>query len=147
MYPLSVFSPTGSYRCFVHGLRFREIVPIFKSLEKCIFNVKKEEDRAVHGFDGLQTISKKSDEDQCIFSQLFVKAAQEAGYEFNDDYNGVSPDGFSYTQYNTDEHGRRLTSFRAFVASLFSDRKGNYDIDILPNAHVVCNPCYLITWI
>ena len=107
-------------------------------MEKCIFNVKKEEDRAVHGFDGLQTISKKSDEDQCIFSQLFVKAAQEAGYEFNDDYNGVSQDGVGYTQWNIDENGRRLTSFRAFVATLFADKKQQYDIDILPNAHVVC---------
>ena len=92
----------------------------------------------MHGFDGLQTISKKSDEDQCIFSQLFVKAAQEAGYEFNDDYNGVSQDGVGYTQWNIDENGRRLTSFRAFVATLF-DGNEKYDIDILPNAHVVCS--------
>ena len=118
------------------GWSWKEIVPTFRSLEKCIFNVKHEGDRDVRGFDGLQTISKKPANAQYKVDGLFVEAAQAAGYEFNDDYNGVSQDGVSYTQQNIDENGRRLTSFRAFVATLF-DGKSEFDIDILPNAHVV----------
>ena len=53
-----------------------------------MFNPKKAADRAVHGFDGFQKISKKQDGEQYVFGQLLVKAAQEAGFEFNDDYNG-----------------------------------------------------------
>ena len=125
----------------VHGCKgwsWKEIVPTFRSLEKCTFNIKNEGDLGVRGFDGLQTISRKSDGEHDAVSQLFVKAAQEAGYEFNDDYNGVSQDGVSYTQFNIDTNGRRVTSFRAFVATLFADKNEKFDIDILPNAQVVC---------
>ena len=124
------------YGC--NGWSWKDIVPIFRSLERCIFTVKNAADRRVRGFDGLQTVSKKVDADQPKHAQAFVEAAQEAGYKFNDDYNGVTQDGVSYAQYNIDENGRRLTSFRAFVATLF-DENEKYDIDILPNAHVVCH--------
>ncbi len=115
---------------------FSEIVPIFRSLERCIFSVKSSADRAVRGFDGLQTISRKSDDAQYAVSRLFVEAAQRAGYRYNDDYNGVSQDGVSFTQYNIDANGRRLSSFRAFVATLFS-KDSHFDIDILADSHVV----------
>ena len=118
-----------------------EIVPIFRSLEKCIFSVKSAADRAVRGFDGLQTISRKADDAQYAVSRLFVEAAQRAGYRYNDDYNGVSQDGVSFTQYNIDADGRRLSSFRAFVATLFcghNDKESAFDIDIVADSHVVC---------
>lgn len=92
----------------------------------------------MRGFDGLQTISRKSDDAQYAVSRLFVEAAQRAGYRYNDDYNGVSQDGVSFTQYNIDANGRRLSSFRAFVATLFSGKESEFDIDILADSHVVC---------
>lgn len=123
------------YKCL--GWSWKELVPIFKSFEKCIFKVKHQKDKEVRGFDGFQKLSRKSDEKQWKLSKLFIKAAQNCGYKYNDDYNGVSPDGASYTQYNIDENGRRLTSFRSFVAPLFDNKKeNNYNIDILPNAQV-----------
>ena len=128
------------------GWSWKDIVPVFRSLERCIFSVKNAADRRVRGFDGLQTISKKPDHEQFRTSQVFVEAAQAAGYKFNDDYNGVTQDGASYAQYNIDENGRRLTSFRAFVATLFDDGNEKYDIDILPNAHVVCHHSLRMTF-
>ena len=122
------------YKC--KGWSYNDLIPIFKSYEKCIFNIKDKRDSAVRGFNGLQKISRKSDNEQFKLSKVFVEAAMKCGYKYNDDYNGISQDGVSYTQYNIDENGRRMTSFRAFVATLFNDKYNNYNIDILSNSQV-----------
>ena len=69
------------YKCL--GWSWKELVPIFKSFEKCIFKIKNQKDVDVRGFDGLQTISRKSDENQWKLSQLFIQAAQNCGYKYN----------------------------------------------------------------
>eukprot|EP01063_Lacrimia_lanifica_P017584 TRINITY_DN24633_c0_g1_i1.p1 TRINITY_DN24633_c0_g1~~TRINITY_DN24633_c0_g1_i1.p1 ORF type:complete len:648 (+),score=159.26 TRINITY_DN24633_c0_g1_i1:57-2000(+) len=118
------------------GWSWKEIVPYYCAIENCSFDVASGDDRACHGFSGLQAIFRKPVAKHCMTTQLFVKACQEQGHPYNDTYNGVSQDGVSYTQYSVDAKGRRMTSFRAYVASLF-DRSGKKaDIDVLPYAHV-----------
>eukprot|EP01083_Nonionella_stella_P193356 714226_1 len=122
-----------TYNC--KGWSWQEILHVFKSLEKCLFDVKRSSE--TRGFDGLQPLSKKPDTMQGAAAKLFMKAAMKLGYTFNDNYNGSEQDGVSYTEYTIDENGRRATSYRSFIASLFNDEnEGKYNIDILPNCQV-----------
>lgn len=115
---------------------YDSLIPYFQELENCIFNFKYDSDRNVRGINGLQTISKRNDAKQNAISQLFIKAAVEVGYSFVDDYNAGDNTGVSFTQYTIDKNGRRLTSFRSFIATLFNDEHNSCNIDIVPNAMV-----------
>ena len=63
------------------GWDYESIVPYFKKAEKITFK----SDSDVRGTTGLATITKKKNYSPAIHA--FVKAAQSAGFPYNDDYN------------------------------------------------------------
>lgn len=125
---------TDKYGCAKHW-SYSALIPYFKELENCMFNTTNICTRGLHG---LQSIYKRKNYKQNAIARLFVRSAINVGHLFLDDYNDGDNSGVSYTQYTIDRNGRRQTSFRSFVASLFSKENEieNYSIDILPNTMV-----------
>ncbi|MCI0395894.1 MAG: GMC family oxidoreductase N-terminal domain-containing protein [Chloroflexi bacterium] len=58
-------------------------------------------------------------------AQDLVSAAVQMGYPFNEDYNGVSQQGVSYTQLNVSSHGIRQDAFSRFIAPHLSLNNSN----------------------
>jgi len=74
------------------GWAYEDVLPAFKKIE-CYT----QGDPRVRGADGPINIRRFRSEPLC---QLFVEAVQQAGYPYNEDYNGHSQEGVSWTQHN-----------------------------------------------
>ena len=88
------------------GWSYSEVLPFFKQMESYA-----EGDSEFRGHDGpLPVVNYDA---VLPATHLFVEAAQEAGFAFNKDYNGVKQDGVGYSQMN------RRGRFRAASASTY----------------------------
>jgi choline dehydrogenase len=90
------------------GWGWKQLLPLFRSVE--------DNERGAseyHGMGGpLRVSDSRSRNEMCA---AFVKAAQQAGYPLNEDFNGASQDGFGFYQV-TQKDGRRWSSADAFLA-------------------------------
>ena len=90
------------------GWRYDDVLPVFKRSEDF--------DRGAseyHGVGGPQRVLSRYEPHPV--NAAVVAAAQEAGIEFNDDYNGEHLDGVAFCQLNVKD-GRRQTTATAFLA-------------------------------
>jgi choline dehydrogenase-like flavoprotein len=91
------------------GWDWNSVLPYFKKSE----NNRIGQNPRLHGSAGELTIDLARDPNP--ISSLFVKAAERIGLKRNDDFNGDHLEGCGI--YNlTQKHGKRLSSYRAFVA-------------------------------
>ena len=125
----------NEYGC--KGWSYDDVLPYFKKIEDPTWTVQ-DENKPYRGSGGPQKVSfKKQKEDNNTINKLFIEAAKNKGFKYNDDYNGKDQDGVALTQFNTYK-GRRMTSFRSYIAPLFNrfTKKSAYNIDVLPNSQV-----------
>ena len=125
----------NEYGCKEWG--YNHVLPYFKKIEDPTWTVQ-DENKEFRGKGGPQKISfKKQKEENNKFGKLFIEACNNKGFKYNEDYNGKDQDGVAWTQFNTYK-GRRMTSFRSYIAPLFKPwtKKSDYNIDILPNSQV-----------
>ncbi|QXI20157.1 GMC family oxidoreductase N-terminal domain-containing protein [Pseudomonas iranensis] len=106
------------------GWGWDDVLPYYKKSEKQL----RGED-AFHGADGELAIADVVNPHQA--SQLFIKAAQNAGIPFNSDFNGARQEGVGYPQM-TMQNGVRQSAATAFLDPI----KHRPNLDILVNAHV-----------
>jgi choline dehydrogenase len=60
-----------------------------------------------------------------VLTEAFIKAAQAAGHEFNDDYNGARQEGVAYTQLNIG-NGLRSSTARGYLRK--ARRRKNFTV-------------------
>jgi choline dehydrogenase len=60
-----------------------------------------------------------------VLTDAFINAAQAAGHEFNDDYNGVKQEGVGHTQFNIG-NGLRASTARGYLKS--ARRRKNFTL-------------------
>ncbi|SFG83070.1 GMC family oxidoreductase [Neptunomonas qingdaonensis] len=103
------------------GWGWKDVLPYFKRSERNELNQSGD----YHGFDGELAVNKANDPNP--FSYKFIDAAQKAiNLPRNEDFNGASLQGCGI--YNlTQKNGQRLSSYRAFVAPVLSQRD-NLDV-------------------
>eukprot|EP01084_Bolivina_argentea_P229454 387266_1 len=125
-----------TYGC--SGWSYKDVLPHFKRAEDPQFNIS-DRNKRFRGKGGPQKISLKQYKDKSYTktSDLFIKACNNKGYPYNEDYNGETQDGANLTQFNIYK-GQRMTSFRSYIAPLFKRFTGKcvVNIDILPYSHV-----------
>jgi choline dehydrogenase-like flavoprotein len=93
------------------GWSYDEILPYFKRSEDNI--------RFADGFHGCGGPLKVSDPVPHPLTSAFVRAAQEAGFPFNPDFNGATQEGFGYYQ-TTNRNGRRCSAAVGFLRPALS---------------------------
>lgn len=89
------------------GWSYEEVLPYFKKSEQ---NIRIH--NAYHGSDGALKVS--DPRDLHLLTKTLFKAAQQAGFQLNDDFNGAAQEGFGFyqlTQYN----GKRYSAVNAFL--------------------------------
>ncbi len=107
------------------GWGFDEVLPFFKRSESC----RTGGDPAYRGQSGPMPV--ESYRTVLPLTQRFVAAAQEAGFAFNPDVNGVKQDGVSHSQMS--RRGRlRGSTYRTFLARPEARR----NVTIVTGAHV-----------
>jgi len=123
---------SDDYNC--KGWSYKEVLPYFKKIESPQFETN-DENKAFRGSNGPQAISFKNPTPET--SNLFIKACENKGFKYNADYNGACQDGVCHTQFNT-LNGRRMTSFRSYIAPLYKrwTKSTDFNIDILPYSQV-----------
>lgn len=89
------------------GWSYEEVLPYFKKSEGN--QVSKNE---FHNAEGELSVVKHQTLN--ILSHTFLKAAQEAGYPLNSDFNGAQQEGFGYYQL-TQKDGKRCSAAVAFL--------------------------------
>jgi choline dehydrogenase len=89
------------------GWSYEDVLPYFKRSEH---NLEIQDE--YHGTGGELTISPPRSPHP--LSQVFLKAAQQAGYPLNPDFNGSSQEGFGMYQL-TQRNGSRCSASRAFL--------------------------------
>ncbi len=92
------------------GWAFDDVLPYFRRAE-CNERNQHGSD-ALHGADGPLSVSDLRF--QNVFSHRFVKAAVEAGFRHNDDFNGPMQEGVGFYQV-TQRDGQRCSAARAYV--------------------------------
>lgn len=96
----------GWVRMGCRGWSYQDVLPFFKESER-----REGGDDRYRGRGGLlPTVDSRS---ILPLTHYFVKAAQEAGFQLNADYNGEKQDGVAYIQMN------RLGRFRASTANTY----------------------------
>lgn len=106
------------------GWSYREVLPYFKKAEG---NEHAEND--YHGDSGPLRVTRANIESPVIHAWL--KAAQEAGFPYNDDHNGARSEGFGPSE-RTIYKGRRISTAVAYLKP--ARRRPNLTIET--NAHV-----------
>jgi len=106
------------------GWAFDDVLPYFRRAER---NERGAD--ALHGGDGPLSVSDLRV--QNAFSHRFVKAAVEAGFTRNDDFNGRSQEGVGFYQV-TQRDGQRWSVARAYVYGRS-----------LPNLHAIADAAVL----
>lgn len=89
------------------GWSYEEVLPYFKKMEN---NEVIKDD--FHGTGGPLNVTNRVYNNP--LSEVFVKAGQELGYVQNEDFNGVSQDGFGYYQV-THKKGERHSAAAAYL--------------------------------
>lgn len=89
------------------GWSFADVLPYFKKIEDT--SLGSEEYRAKNGPLPICEVIEKPE-----IGEAFLRAAQEAGYSQNPDYNGHSQEGFGYYQVNQ-RNGRRVSAADAYL--------------------------------
>jgi choline dehydrogenase-like flavoprotein len=92
------------------GWAFDDVLPYFRRAE-CNERNQHGSD-ALHGADGPLSVSDLRF--QNVFAHRFVKAAVEAGFRHNDDFNGPMQEGVGFYQV-TQRDGQRCSAARAYV--------------------------------
>ncbi len=108
----------------VKGWSFEEVLPVFKSLEN---NLRHSDE--FHGTEGEMVVSEKGYGHP--LSWAFIRAAQEAGIPYNEDFNGAEQEGVGFYQSTTSEN-RRWSSAQAFLRK--AEKRPN--LKILTNRRV-----------
>ncbi len=89
------------------GWSYEDVLPYFKKSEaQCRGS------DAFHGADGPLTVSNQVEPHEIC--EAFIRAAEQAGFPRNDDFNGASQEGAGYFQ-TTMRNGRRLSTARAYL--------------------------------
>lgn len=91
---------------------YNHILPYFKKLEKMLDpDLSKS---IYHSVDGPLGVVSVKDHKKTFIGEKFLKAAQELGFPFNEDYNGRTMEGIAFAQENI-ENGERSNTARAFL--------------------------------
>lgn len=94
------------------GWGYDQVLPYFiQSEQNAIWK------NAFHGQDG--ELSVVNQQDPHPLSQALIKAAEQAGFPVNPDFNGAKQEGFGLYQVNQKE-GRRFSSARAFLKPILN---------------------------
>ncbi|MBY0511943.1 MAG: GMC family oxidoreductase N-terminal domain-containing protein, partial [Rhodospirillaceae bacterium] len=94
------------------GWSYDDVLPYFKASESYISGG----DPAYRGADG--PLPTRQYDSHFPLTHAFVKAAQEAGFPFNPDYNGARQDGVAYSQMTRDGRFRGFTGRSHLTAAL-----------------------------
>jgi choline dehydrogenase len=89
------------------GWSYEEVLPAFRKSEAHV-----ERDGEFHGKAGELTVCRARGKNELF--DIFVKAGEEAGHGFNDDFNGATQDGFGRYDF-TIKDGKRWSTSRAFL--------------------------------
>lgn len=89
------------------GWSYEKVLPAFRRSESHI-----ERNDEFHGKSGELTVCRARSTN--VLFDLFVKAGVEAGYRFNDDFNGAEQEGFGRYDF-TIKKGKRWSTSRAFL--------------------------------
>ncbi|WP_293936339.1 GMC family oxidoreductase [Iodobacter sp.] len=95
------------------GWGWDQVLPVFKRAE-----ANQRLSGAYHGVDGLLTVSDVRYRHP--LSQAFVKAAQETGIAYNDDFNGEQQAGAGFYQTTTYK-GRRASTAATYLAQVLNN--------------------------
>jgi choline dehydrogenase-like flavoprotein len=106
------------------GWSFDQVLPVFRALEA---NTRLSND--FHGADGPMTVSDRGYGHP--LSWAFVRAAQEAGIPYNEDFNGARQEGVGFYQC-TIRGGRRWSAAMAFLRAA----EGRANLKILTDRRV-----------
>ncbi|HSI40722.1 MAG TPA: GMC family oxidoreductase N-terminal domain-containing protein [Xanthobacteraceae bacterium] len=107
------------------GWGFDDVLPFFRRSEG-----NERLAGPLHGTDGPLKVS--DGRHRHPLSAAFVKAAQEAGIPYNDDFNGAAQAGVGYFQTTTFAE-RRASSAATYLRSV----RGNPRLTVVTNAHVL----------
>lgn len=108
----------------VKGWSFDDVLPVFRDMEA---NMRQSD--AYHGADGELVVSEKRFGHP--LSWAFIRAAQEVGIPYNEDFNGKVQEGVGFYQVTT-KNGRRWSAAQAFLRK--AERRSN--LKILTNRRV-----------
>jgi choline dehydrogenase len=89
------------------GWGYADVLPLFKAAEN-----NERGATAFHGVGGPLNVAELRSPN--VLTQVYVKAAQEAGYAYNDDFNGARQEGVSPYQL-TQKNGERWSIARAYL--------------------------------
>ena len=106
------------------GWGWDEVLPVFRRLER---NERLAGER--HGTEGPLPVS--DPRHRHPLSLAFVQAAQQAGYRYNDDFNGVAQEGVGFYQTTT-ANGERQSAAKVFLRPL----AGNANLTVVTDALV-----------
>jgi choline dehydrogenase len=107
------------------GWSFDDVLPYFKQSED--FRGKGEDEFRSKG--GLLAVEPYPT--ILPLTHKFVEAAQQAGYAFNEDYNGRKQEGVAYSQ-NTRDHRFRASTAQTFLKAA----KGRKNLEVITEAYV-----------
>ena len=96
------------------GWSYDEVLPYFKKLEN--FEGDASELRGKGGPVNIVTVAERNE-----LGEAFIKAASQAGFPFNPDYNGDNQEGFGWYQVNQ-RSGRRWSAKEAYLKPALSRR-------------------------
>lgn len=106
---------------------FDKVLPIFRDLEN-----NKRLSGEYHGVDGELTVSDRAYGHP--LSWAFIRAAQEAGIPYNEDFNGSRQEGVGFYQTTTNA-GRRRSSAEAFLRK--AEARSNLTIRTATRVHKI----------
>jgi len=89
------------------GWSYAELLPLFKRAQH-----QERGPSAYHGVDGPLNVADLRQQGE--ISRVFVRAAGQAGYPLNDDFNGAEQEGVGFYQV-TQKDGQRCSSARAYL--------------------------------
>lgn len=91
----------------LHGWSYDKILPLFRRSERHLD--RKDE---FHGQTGELSVQRARGDNRMF--DAYIEAGQQAGYAFNDDFNGAQQDGFGRFDF-TIRNGRRCSTATAFL--------------------------------
>jgi choline dehydrogenase-like flavoprotein len=105
------------------GWSYQEVLPYFKKSQ----NQERGESH-YHGVGGPLNVCNGADYRK--LNRAFVKAGEELGYPFNEDFNGSEQQGSGYYQF-TIKRGKRCSTAKAFI----EPAKNRNNLTVILNAH------------
>ena len=91
----------------LEGWSYEQVLPLFRRSER-----HRDREDEYHGSEGELSVQRARGRNALF--DTFVEAGQQAGYPFNDDFNGASQEGFGRYDF-TIRDGRRCSAARAFL--------------------------------